>query len=972
MRVKVGVVLALCVALLPGLASAQQTGTIVGKVLDTGGLVLPGVTVEARSSVLPAPRVTVTGDAGDFRLPAVPPGTYTVEFTLSGMATLTRQVEVQLRQDTTVDVKMSVQGVTETVEVTAAIVPAIERDSTAIKSGVSSETIRSLPVGQEYRDLLKLIPGVQYSQDAVRGPSAGGSGQDNVYKFDGVNVTLPLFGTLSADPSSHDIAQVTTIKGGAKAVDFERAAGFSVDSVSKSGSSSFHGMLGYQFQSDAMAASLNSGSLSRYKQDRSWLTGNVGGPLIKNKLFFYGSYYRPEFGRNNASNVYGELPDYDSTRDEGFIKFTVTPVNSVLVNLTWRQSHALSTGDIFGPTTAPTAGTGNESWQKIGTADGSWVINARSFVSFKYTHFENPTQARPDNVADVTPNLTPGTRLDIAALDRMGLFTVPVPVAGNDAFNAFIAPIIDRYGYVSNGVKVGGGTVGFGTEFNKQSFYRDAAQVAYNLSLGSSVRHDIHTGLQWYTDSEDLRRSSNGWGSITAPGGRLASAGVGGVNAYYQAIFLRQGTGDIPPIHSEFKSLNIEANDTISWKNWAFNVGVLFSRDELYGQGLREDSSTISGFVADPGNQYKMYTVPFSKMIQPRLGVTWAYNGQDTIYASYAKYTPAASSLPRAASWARNTLNAQVNAYFDAGGTYYGNTMTLSSSGKLFVPDLTPRTTNEFLVGTSKQFNPRLTGRAYFRYRKSDHFWEDTNNNARILFSPPAGIPRELYIPNLADQLAQIGSGSTYVIAELDGAYTDYYEASLEGEWRTQKTFLKGSFTWSRYVGNFDQDNTTTGNDAAIFMGSSNIADGAGRQLWDFKEGTLRGDRPAALKLYGYYLLNWNASVGAFYVLQSGQPWESWSYEPYIALTTSTSDTNRYAEKAGSRRTPTHNQLDLNYTQNVRFAQRINFQVALDLFNVFDKQTGYNYQPSVHTTTFGTPRSYFDPRRLQVALRFQF
>ena len=496
--------------------------------------------------------------------------------------------------------------------------------------------------------------------------------------------------------------------------------------------------------------------------------------------------------------------------------------------------------------------------------------------------------------------------------------------------------------------------------------------MAYNLSLGSSVRHDIHTGLQWYTDSEDLRRSSNGWGSISAPGGRLASAGVGGVNAYYQAIFLRQGTGDIPPIHSEFKSLNIEANDTISWKNWAFNVGVLFSRDELYGQGLREDSSTISGFVAAPGNQYKMYTVPFSKMIQPRLGVTWAYNGQDTIYASYAKYTPAASSLPRAASWARNTLNAQVNAYLDAGGAYYGNTMTLSSSGKLFVPDLTPRTTNEFLVGTSKQFNPRLTGRAYFRYRKSDHFWEDTNNNARILFNPPAGIPRDLYIPNLADQLTQIGSGSSYVIAELDGAYTDYYEASFESEWRTNKTFVKGSFTWSHYVGNFDQDNTTAGNDAAIFMGSSNIADGAGRQLWDFKEGTLRGDRPAALKLYGYYLLNWNASVGAFFVLQSGQPWEAWSYEPYIALTTSTSDTNRYAEKAGSRRTPTHNQLDLNYTQNVRFAQRINFQVALDLFNVFDTQTGYNYQPSVHTTTFGTPRSYFDPRRLQVALRFQF
>ena len=57
------------------------------------------------------------------------------------------------------------------------------------------------------------------------------------------------------------------------------------------------------------------------------------------------------------------------------------------------------------------------------------------------------------------------------------------------------------------------------------------------------------------------------------------------------------------------------------------------------------------------------------------------------------------------------------------------------------------------------------------------------------------------------------------------------------------------------------------------------------------------------LKIYGYYLLPWNATVGAYAIAQSGQPWEVHSYEPYIALTTSTSDTNRYAEKAGSRRT---------------------------------------------------------------------
>ena len=76
---------------------------------------------------------------------------------------------------------------------------------------------KNLPVGTEYRDLVKLIPGVQYTQDAVRGPSAGGSGQDNVYNFDGVNVTLPLFGTLASEPASHDNAQIAVIKGGARA-----------------------------------------------------------------------------------------------------------------------------------------------------------------------------------------------------------------------------------------------------------------------------------------------------------------------------------------------------------------------------------------------------------------------------------------------------------------------------------------------------------------------------------------------------------------------------------------------------------------------------------------------------------------------------------------------------------------------------------------------------------------------------------
>jgi hypothetical protein len=210
------------------------------------------------------------------------------------------------------------------------------------------------------------------------------------------------------------------------------------------------------------------------------------------------------------------------------------------------------------------------------------------------------------------------------------------------------------------------------------------------------------------------------------------------------------------------------------------------------------------------------------------------------------------------------------------------------------------------------------------------------------------------------------------VIAELDGAFTKYYEASVEAERRGKKTFIRGSYVWSHYYGNFDQDNTTTDNDQSIFIGSSFIGDGAGRQLWNFRYGDLRGDRRHQVKVYGYYELPWNAQTGAFAIYQSGQPWEIWDVEVYRALTTSTSDASRFAEPAGSRTTASHYQLDLNYTQNFPIGGRYNVQLRADLFNVFDKQTPYNIQNQRHLAGFGQPRTAFDPRRLQLAARFEF
>ena len=397
------------------------------------------------------------------------------------------------------------------------------------------------------------------------------------------------------------------------------------------------------------------------------------------------------------------------------------------------------------------------------------------------------------------------------------------------------------------------------------------------------------------------------------------------------------------------------------------DLGVLVSQDVLYGQGLRAAPGAVSGFALAPGNKYRMYTIRWRDMVQPRFGVTWAYNGTDTVFANFARYHPEANSLARAASWDRNT-RASLRVLFDETGRVISSDPHPGSSGKVFQDGLKPRRIDEWTLGTTRTLRDGLTLHAHLRHREGSRFWEDTWNLSRSYDNAPPDIAAKgAYVPGLDAIRAEIG-GSSYVIAALDGAYTRYWEAAVELEWRGERGYLNASYVHSRYTGNFDQDNTSTNNDANLFIGSSNLADGYGRQLWDRKDGVLRGGRPHLLKAFGTYGLPWpGGSLGAFLFYQSGQPWEAWDATAY-GLPSYFSSTIRYAEKAGSRRSPSHWQLDLRYTQRLPSRLGIEAEVRVDLFNVFDRQTGYNINPVVRHAAFGQPRSYFDPRRVQVAI----
>src|SRR5215207_3104890 len=137
-------------------ASAQTTGDILGRVTDADGGVLPGVTVEARSPNLQGSRVAVTDETGQYRLTLLPPGTYAINFNLSGFGTESRELTVSLDKDFTLNVELT-PALSEEITVTSEV-PVVDTTSTTLGTSLDSRVIESLPTGRNYSSVVQITP----------------------------------------------------------------------------------------------------------------------------------------------------------------------------------------------------------------------------------------------------------------------------------------------------------------------------------------------------------------------------------------------------------------------------------------------------------------------------------------------------------------------------------------------------------------------------------------------------------------------------------------------------------------------------------------------------------------------------------------------------------------------------------------------------------------------------------------------
>ncbi|MGH9161604.1 MAG: TonB-dependent receptor, partial [Vicinamibacteraceae bacterium] len=307
MKGRMYVVLALMLALASPALAQQTTGTITGTVADSQGLGIPGVTVSVTGGQ--GIKETVTDGSGRFRVPFLTPGAYSVRASLEGFKTVEQgRVTVDLGQTVNLALALEVGGLAETIEVGAAA-PLVDTSSTTAGANLSSDLFQSAPVGRRLADTLYLAPGVSSSgMVGEMNPSmAGGSGLENQYVVDGVNITNAgyggvgsysiVFGSLG-NGTPFDFIDQVQIKTAGYEAEYGQATGGVANVITKSGSNTFNGSAFGYFRPDALEGDWTpvvSEGLQRDEAVNTTATQlndvgfEIGGPVLHDKLFFFGA-----------------------------------------------------------------------------------------------------------------------------------------------------------------------------------------------------------------------------------------------------------------------------------------------------------------------------------------------------------------------------------------------------------------------------------------------------------------------------------------------------------------------------------------------------------------------------------------------------------------------------------------------------------------------------------------------------------
>ncbi len=932
----------------------QTTGSISGRVSDPAGSALPGVTVEATSSSLQGTRTAVTDRNGAFRFPAVPPGAYRIQATLSGFRAAEKTATVSL--DTTATVDLTLQLATEEQVVVTGAAPFIDITATTTGTNYTSNVISHLPVARNYADIVRANPGVSSDRGETQGRSLaltiyGATSAENQWIIDGVNTTNVIKG-MQGKAINNEFVQEVEVKTGGYQAEYGRALGGVINVVTKSGGNQFHGdgFLYYDgngwtanpvvaLTEDELIAAMRIDSFSRTD-----FGADLGGFLVKDRLWFFAAYDRVDLSAKLSRYV---STDYVSSSDQ----FPLTGTDNLYsAKLTWNASSQTTlVGTVFADPTSNTGAAGSDPRQ------GYSGIGVRPV-----TNRDPTTWYSTRNIGAVDF----GARLNQLFGSR-ALLTVQGS-RHQDQYSLVAPDLVRTNDFTCQGgtpdepcgeppvpnVQTGGYGFVYGpTNRNRSS--RDQYRGDLNLYLGN---HEVKLGADYMDANTNAFTYFSGGSLVTARNG----TGV----VYYQHQFYAVSPQDLTPVSGVTvrpRTGDVGAYIQDSWKpaaGWTVNVG------------LRWDEESIQNYLGQT-------VIRTTNEWQPRIGIVWDpwKDGTTKISVFAGRFSYALPTDLAARSYGASTSVSVYN--FDPSPSNLtqnpnvpGHQDANISGGAYGTPvdgGLRGIYQDEYTIGVERLFGPTLTVGLKGTYRSLGNVIEDrcnldynspeTNYSSCGIVNPGSnGRMARGDIPGCTglDDYSECTDKTTPVPAasRIYRGIELFARKSLGDQF-----WLQASYVYSSLRGNYDGE---------ISEGYFGQTDPGINQDFDYPAlfhnayGRLYLDRPQRFRFDGYYTTPFRLWVGLQAFVFSGAPLNKYGYfnglyGPAIQL----------VPRGYAGRLPTEWEGDLTLGYPIAIGP-VTVTLEAYVFNFFNNQIATSKDTS---WTTGPPPNYpdslFDPNQPQ-------
>ena len=988
--------------MLPAAAHAQDytSGALIGSVTDGAGKPVAGATVTLTSTAQGQARTLTSSAAGTFSATGLAPGDYTVAVTAAGYDAYNATVSVVISQEVRIDAAMQTTGATQTVVVKG---HRVRQDFSKTTTGLTVDLdtlVAQQPIARSVTAVAMLAPTVVKGNPGFGDVASfgGGSVAENAYYIDGLNITNPDTYVGSARVP-FDFYKTVEVKTGGYQAEFGRATGGVINATTKSGTNEFT----FSIHGNYQPADLQSAQQDTYDyrgkftttQDNS-LSVEMGGPLIKDRLFAYGLYQVNDYEHTFADINTGTYTDVRNK--DPFLGFKldgyITPTQHL--SLTYFDTTNVNRSNLYNyDDDTQTIGTQNPSSnEELGGKN--WVFN----YSGKVTDWFSISAAVGDSQ----------DRDNIVPTDTSPYYVRDYDTINSSADDSSNAPTTISAQKSSD----------YSTDETERKFWRADGDVRFD----AWGHHHVRFGIDHEKNSETKLEKLTGDQPVqyryryvvNAAGDTVRNLEVvyenlgGNVSSENQAEYI-QDSWDVTP------NLNLQ-------------IGVRnddFKQFNLSGQqymNLKGNLAPRLGFSWDPTGEgvWKIFGSYGTNYIPPAMNM--GFRGKDLYYAEYfnapaggwvidpgtglpASVGTAATDIPgfSSACPASNLgsapgFSAANTAAGTAACTVFGNGTQEGATSKT-AEGLKATNVDEVILGTTYRINDLWTVGLTGTLRSTKNISEDSDfNDAIISYLDAAGLDSSqwvggssYYVWNVGDhdatiRLKNILPGETEArvitltadqLGHFHDAKREYqaltfdFKRAFDGKWG-----LQGSYTYSRLTGNYSGTVTEYGNTVQDDAGATYEWDSPGME--NYSGGALPGDRTHTFKVWGSYAFSPSFTMGANVLVQSPEKFSCLGLNADDDYAYGYGDVSHYC---GGQPAPQGTGLKSDWTKNLDVSMRYtvpekyaiggNLVLRADIFNLFDTHsvvTRYvTYDGASFTlpdSNYGTPTAYNAPRYVRL------